>query len=212
MASVDTMRLILRGRGGHGSQPQVCRDPIVAGAQIVTAVQTVVSRGLSALESGVVSFGSFQAGGADNVIPSVAELTGSIRTLSPEVRQRVHTRLRDLVEGMGPALGVQVDLRINQEYPVLVNDTACAEAVARVASGLGFEVSAEELPLLASEDFAYFANAIPSAYFFLGAGIEGQETPGCHHPDFDFDDDLIAKGASVFMGLIEDRLVSRQSV
>jgi amidohydrolase len=208
MAAVDTIRLVLRGRGGHGSQPQTCRDPIVAGAQIVTAVQTVVSRGLSALESGVVSFGSFQAGGADNVIPSVAELTGSIRTLNPGVRERVHARLRGLVEGMGPALGVQVDLRINPEYPVLVNDSACAEVVARVASKLGFDVSDEQLPLLASEDFAFFANEIPSAYFFLGAGVEGQDTPGCHHPDFDFDDDLIAKGAAVFMGLLEDRLAA----
>lgn len=206
MAAVDTIHLTIRGRGGHGSQPQTCRDPIVAGAQIVTAVQTVVSRGLSALESAVVSFGSFHAGKANNVIPSSAELSGSIRTLDPGVRQRVHARLREVIEGLAPGLGVQAELSILGEYPVLVNDPRCAAIVARVGERAGLEVSADQLPLLASEDFAYFAERIPACYFFLGAGVEGRETPSCHHPDFDFDDDLISQGIGVFLGLVEDRI------
>ena len=206
MAAVDSIRLVLRGRGGHGSQPETCRDPIVAGAQIVSAVQTVVSRGLSGLECAVVSFGTFHAGEANNVIPSAAELTGSIRTLDPGVRDRVHARLREVIEGMAPGLGVRADLSIQPEYPVLVNDSGCAQVVHRVAERVGLEVSDQGLPILASEDFAYFAQVVPATYFLLGAGVAGEDTPSCHHPDFDFDDDLISKGIAMFVGLVEDRL------
>jgi len=208
MAAVDTIDLVLQGRGGHGAQPQTCRDPIVAGAQIVSAVQTVISRGVSALEQAVVSFGSFHAGEANNVIPSTAQLTGSIRTLDPAVRDRVHARVREVVEGLAPALGVRAELSIDAEYPVLVNDPRCAAIVARVGQQAGLEVSSADLPLLASEDFAYFAEEIPAAYFFLGAGVEGEDTPTCHHPDFDFDDDLIEQGIAVFLGLVEDRIAA----
>lgn len=209
MAAVDTIDLVLRGRGGHGAQPQTCRDPIVAGAQIVSAVQTVISRGVSALESAVVSFGSFHAGEANNVIPSTAALSGSIRTLDAGVRDLVHARLREVVEGLAPALGVRAELSIEAEYPVLVNDSRCAAIVARVGEQAGLEVSSQDLPLLVSEDFAFFAEAVPAAYFFLGAGIEGEDTPTCHHPDFDFDDDLISQGIAVFLGLVEDRIASQ---
>ena len=105
-------------------------------------------------------------------------------------------------------MGVVPELVIQAEYPVLNNDPGCAEAVRRVATKLvGAErVSGAGLPLTASEDFAFFAEAVPSAYFFLGAGKLGEETPGCHHPDFDFDDDLLEVGVRMFLGLCADRL------
>ncbi|MCB9889621.1 MAG: amidohydrolase [Planctomycetes bacterium] len=210
MAQVDSVSLVLCGVGGHGSQPQHCRDPIVAGAQVITAAQTVVSRHLSALESGVVSFGSFHAGRANNVIPGRAELLGSIRSLSPTTRQRIHDGLRQVVEGVAAGMGVHAELRIDSEYPVLRNDVGCAEAVGDAARALGVAVADAGLPLLASEDFAYFAQARPSAYFFLGAGSPVGTTPGCHHPDFDFDDDLLSLGVSMFLAIAELRLAAQR--
>ena len=208
MAQVDSFYLTLTGVGGHGSQPDRCRDPIVAGAQVVTAIQTVVSRGIGALDSGVVSVGSFRAGDADNVIPGEARMTGTIRSLGGATRDRIFARLREVVEGVAVGMGVQADLVIKAHYPVLVNDDACAATVLRVAERLFPEAEngAAGLPLLASEDFAFFTEKIAGAYFFLGAGVPDAATPGCHHPDFDFDDDLIERGIRMFLGILEDRL------
>ena len=209
MAQVDNFTVNIEGVGGHGSQPDRCKDPIAAGAQIITAIQTVVSRNLGALEAGVVSVCSFQAGAANNVIPGTARLLGTIRTLDRSTRQTIHDSLSRVVEGVGQAMSVRADLEIQPHYPALINHEGCVEAVARVAARVlpDLQVREDLLPLFASEDFAYFAELAPAAYFFLGAGIASKETPGCHHPDFDFDDDLISQGVRMFLGLVEDRLL-----
>ena len=170
----------------------------------------MVARGIGALETAVVSVGSFRGGAANNVIPDSVTLLGTIRSLSPSTRDRVHARIREVVEGVAAGLGVTHELAIEPEYPVLVNDPDCAATVARVAADLDADLapSGEGLPLLASEDFAYFAQVVPSAYFFLGAGVPGAATPGCHHPDFDFDDDLIERGVRIFVGIVTDRIRS----
>lgn len=208
MAQVHRLSVLIGGVGGHGSQPQLCRDPILAGAQLVTALQSVVSRGLGYEGGAVVSVCSFQAGTTDNVIPGEARLLGTIRTFEPRVTERVLERIREVVAGVASTFGVHTDLEITPGYPVLVNDVGCAEAVARVArvtSGVE-RVSGEELPIAGGEDFAYFAETIPAAYFFLGAGRPGEVTPMCHHPAFDFDDDLLPLGMRLFVGLVFDRL------
>jgi len=207
LAQVDNFHLRLVGEGGHGGQPHRCRDPIVAAAQTVSALQTVVSRSVGPHHSAVVSVGSLQGGTTNNVIPRTAEILGTIRTFDPTVREEVHRRVRDIVGSVGHAMGVEPELDIQPEYPVLNNDAGLAAAVEEVAGGiLGPErVSDAGLPLAVSEDFAFFAEVIPAAYFFLGAGGPDQETPGCHHPDFDFDDDLLETGVRVFLGLCEAR-------
>lgn len=210
MANVVELHLSVRGRGAHGSQPQVARDPIVAGAHLVTALQTVVSRGLGYEGGAVVSVCEFHAGEANNVIPDAARLSGTIRTFSEAVTERVLARVEEVCRGTAATFGVEVDLQPQRGYPVLVNDAECAAAVARVAERLvgRQRVSAEDLPMAGGEDFAYFTQAIPGAYFFLGAGRPGEDTPGCHHPDFDFDDRLIPLGMQMFLGLVADRLGS----
>lgn len=206
MAQVHNFEISVRGKGGHGSQPQSCRDPIVAGAALVTALQSVVSRGLSASGGAVVSVCTFEAGTTSNVIPDVARLAGTIRSYSEEVTTRVLSRFREVTAGIGATYGVEVDLALEAGYPVLVNDADCVAAVERVGRQVGMELSREGLPMAGGEDFAYFAKAVPSAYFFLGAGLEGEDTPGCHHPDFDFDDGLIPVGMQMFLGLVRERL------
>jgi amidohydrolase len=207
MAQVHTFEITVRGKGGHGSQPQDCRDPILAGSALVVALQSVVSRGLSAAGGGVVSVCSFEAGTTNNVIPEFARLTGTIRSFSQAVTERVVSRVREVAKGVGATYGVAVDLALETSYPVLVNHPDCVAAVARVAGSLGsLEVSDLGLPMAGGEDFAYFAAEIPGAYFFLGSGREGEDTPGCHHPDFDFDDELIPTGMQMFLGLVRDRV------
>ena len=208
MAQVHTLHVTIDGVGGHGSTPERCRDPIVAGAHFVSALQTVVSRGLGYDGGAIVSVCRFDAGRTHNVIPSQARLTGTIRTFAPERTERVLSRIREIATGTEAMFGVRVGLDIDVGYPVLNNDETCAVAVANAAQAAGAPVSGSALPLGASEDFAYFAQTVPSAFFFLGAGVSGQDTPGCHHPDFDFDDDLIPLGMRVFLGVTADRLTA----
>jgi amidohydrolase len=207
MAEVHTFEISVRGKGGHGSQPQDCRDPIVAGAALIGALQTAVSRGLSAAGGAVVSVCSFEAGNTHNVIPEIARMTGTIRSFSAAVTERVIARVREIAKGIGATYGVTVDLALETGYPVLVNDPGCVAAVGRVAETIeSLTLQQEGLPMAGGEDFAYFAAELPSAYFFLGTGREGEDTPGCHHPDFDFDDELIPTGMRMFLGLVRDRV------
>lgn len=208
MAQVHTFTVRITGRGGHGSQPQQCRDPIVAGAHLVTSLQTVVARGLGYEGGAVVSVGAFLAGEAGNVIPGEAELRGTIRSFDPAVTERVLARFDEVTRGVAATFGVTVEVDMETGYPVLENHPTCAQAVARVAAAVVGEArcSDAELPMAGGEDFAYMAQAIPAAYFFLGAGRPGEVTPGCHHPDFDFDDDLIETGIRMMLGIVRDRL------
>ncbi|NVB39430.1 amidohydrolase [Pseudenhygromyxa sp. WMMC2535] len=206
MAQVHTFEITVRGRGGHGSQPQDCRDPIVAGAALVGALQTVVSRGLGAAGGAVLSVCSFESGTTSNVIPEFARMTGTIRSYSAAVTERVLSRAREICKGVGMTHGVEVDLALEASYPVLVNHPECVAAVQRVSQQVGLAASSEGLPMAGGEDFAYFAAEVPAAYFFLGAGREGEDTPGCHHPDFDFEDELIPIGMQMFLGLVRERL------
>jgi amidohydrolase len=208
MAHTHSFSLTVTGVGGHGSQPQLVRDPIVAASHLVVALQTVVSRGLSYDGGAVVSVGKFDAGSTDNVIPDQAHLLGTIRSFAPAVTERVLERMHEVVDGIASTFGVKTQLQIKDGYPVLMNDQACAEAVARVGRRLYGEdaVSADELPMAGGEDFAYMAAAKPSAYFFIGTGDGRGTTPGCHHPDFDFEDRIISQGIRMFVGLVADRL------
>lgn len=210
MAQVHSLTIVIRGKGGHGSQPQLCRDPIVAGAHLVSALQTVVARGLGYAGGAVVSITQFTAGTTHNVIPDVARLRGTVRTFEPEVTERVLGRLREVASGVAVSFAVEIDLQIEVSYPVLSNDPGCAAAVRRVGEALlgAEQVSDAGLPMAGGEDFAYFVREVPGAYFFLGARRGEQETPVCHHPDFDFDDDLIPTGIAVFLGIVRARLAA----
>jgi amidohydrolase len=210
LAQVHTLTLTITGKGGHASQPQVCRDPIVAGAHLVAALQTVVARGLGYTGGAVVSITQFTAGTTHNVIPGSALLRGTVRTFHPEVGERVLDRIREVVDGTAATFGVRVELDVEVGYPVTMNDAGCAAAVARVAQDVvgPARVTDAGLPCAGAEDFAYLAAAVPGAYFFLGARRGEEDTPVCHHPDFDFDDDLIPTGMAVMLGLCRDRLAA----
>ena len=206
MAQYHDFEITVRGRGGHGGAPEHARDPIVAGAALVTSLQSVVSRGLGGAGGAVVSVCTFEAGDTTNVIPEFARMTGTVRSFTETATERVLSRMREIAAGIGTAYGVEIDVAFETGFPVLYNDPTCVDAVTRVADSVaGIQASSEGLPMSASEDFSYFAAEVPAAYFFLGAGREGEDTPGCHHPDFDFDDELIPVGLEMFLGLVRDR-------
>lgn len=211
MAQVHTFEIELIGKGGHGSQPQLCRDPIVAASHLVSALQTVVSRGFGYEGGAVLSVCSFHAGTTNNVLPERARLSGTIRTFDPAATARTLERFREVIRGVASSFGVECNETIEVGYPVLMNDPGCAEVVRRVAAeALGeAQVKPAELPMAGGEDFAYFAEARPSAYFFLGARRGEEDTPVCHHPDFDFDDRLIPLGVELFLRIVWDRMAAR---
>jgi amidohydrolase len=204
MSSVNDLRITVSGTGGHAAMPHQCVDPIVVGAALVNAFQTVVSRSTAPSDSAVVSITRFQAGRANNIIPSTAELGGTIRTLSAAVRSAVATRIRELADGIGRAHGAQITVEIAAGYPALVNDPALVQSGIRAAQLLGFKP--EQLLTLqvqgGAEDFAHYAECIPAAFFFLGArNVEKRCCHPHHHPQFDIDEAALALGTALLAQL-----------
>lgn len=207
MASVHDLVFEIRGIGGHASQPQATRDPLVAGAALITALQSVVSRNISATDSAVLSICTFEGGEANNVIPDRARLTGTLRTFDAAVAKTIVERIQTICRGVAQSYDVRIRAEIDALYPVLVNHAGCAEAVREAAHAVmgPNHVTGEGLPLAAAEDFGRFTERVPGAYFFLGAG-ENVDSPGCHHPDFDFDDQLLPMAMRLFVRLVENRV------
>ena len=204
MASADFFVVKLEGKGGHAAFPHNCVDVIVAGAQIVTALQTIVSRNVDPLESGVVSVARFTAGNTDNILPQSAELEGTVRTLSPAVRDLVERRFREIVAGIAAASGVRFTIDYRRNYPVTINppkQTEFAAGVARGAVGAD-KVRTDEPPVMGAEDFSFMLEARPGAFVWLGNG----DTAGLHHPEYDFNDAALPYGIAYFTRIVETAL------
>ncbi len=206
MASADTLDIEIEGVGGHAARPHLAVDTILVGAQIINAVQSVVSRNVDPLKSAVVSICMFQAGNTDNVIPQTAQLRGTARALAPDVRDLLEERLRKLVEGTAALHGATARLRYRRGYPVLVNHDAQAAFAAAVAADIAGSphVETQMAPVMGAEDFAYMLEARPGAFIFVGNG----DSAGLHHPAYDFNDDLIPVGTSYWVRLVETALAA----
>ncbi len=201
MAAVDTFHIDIKGHGGHGAFPHETRDPVVAAAGMVQAIQTIVSRNHYALEDLVVSVTQIHTGSAENIVPETAYVNGTIRSFDENVRQMVHRRLDEVIAGQAASYGVAADLRIEEGYPATVNhpdETEFAAKVAREISGAD-QVRTDRSREMGAEDFAFMLNARPGAYLLLGQG----EGPALHHPAFDFNDAVAPVGASYFARLVE---------
>lgn len=201
MAAVDTLHVEVTGQGGHGAFPHETRDPVIAAAGMVQAIQTIVSRNRHAADELVVSVTQIHTGSADNIIPETAYINGTIRSFDPGVRQMVWRRLKEIVAGQAASYGVAATLGIEEGYPATVNDPARAAFAADVAREVAGEgaVTADRPREMGAEDFAYMLNARPGAYLFLGQGTGA----GLHHPAFDFNDDVAPVGASFLARLVE---------
>jgi amidohydrolase len=209
MASADRFTVKLLGRGGHGAMPHQSRDPIVAAAQIVTALQTIVSRNVAPSDSAVISVTRIQAGETYNVTPESAEIWGTTRCFSEPVREIIQQRMVEIIEGIASAFQLDTEIDYKPGYPATINTSSEADLAAVAAAQTVGEARVHRAlpPTMGAEDFAYFLNERPGCYVWLGSGSSA-DSPGLHHPYFDFNDAVIPVGASYWVHLVESRLAA----
>lgn len=201
MAAVDTFRIHIQGKGGHGAYPHETVDPIPPALSIAQACQTIVSRNVSPREDLVVSVTMINSGSADNVIPDKAFVGGTVRTFNPKVRDMVERRMGEIAAGTAAAFGVEIELDYERGYPPTVNHAANVDKAAEVAREVAGDANVEtdRDREMGAEDFSYMLEARPGAFLFLGQG----EGPSVHHPKYDFNDEIAPVGASFFARLVE---------
>jgi hippurate hydrolase len=205
MASTDAIDILIEGLGGHAARPHKCIDSVLVGAELITALQSIVSRSIDPLESAVISMCEFHAGNARNVIPQTAVLRGTVRTLTAEVRELVEKRVREVVAGVAQMSGAKIDLVYERGYPVVVNHAQQTEFATQVAKEVAGDANVHEMPpLMGAEDFAYMLQQRPGAFIFCGNG----NSAGLHHPAYNFDDNAIVFGTSYWIRLVENTLAA----
>ena len=204
MAAADAFDIAIEGEACHAAWPHVGTDPIVAAASMIGALQTIASRNVEPLESVVVSVTQVHAGTAYNIIPGEARLAGTVRTLTPEVRQLARRRLGEIAEGVARAHGCRAIVDYQQGYPPTVNHPEAVEIFRNVAGeafGPGRVLELEQ-PVMGGEDFAFYGQVVPACFFALGLVPDGAAIPAeLHQPTFNFNDDAIATGVEIFCRL-----------
>lgn len=204
MAAVDTLRFKVQGKGGHGGWPHATRDPIVAASAMVMNLQSIVSRNISPLNSAVVSIGTFKAGTANNVIPEVVEITGTVRSFDPDDRQILSKRIKEILESTARTYMVDVEIEYIFDLPAVYNSEeltnlaydACKEIV-------GEDGIVDPIPSMGGEDFSIFTKKIPGFFFWLGVGNKEKNMNYVwHNPKFDGDDRAIINASSVMSNMV----------
>jgi amidohydrolase len=204
MAAADFVTIEIEGVGGHAARPHLTVDPVVVGAHIITSIQSIVGRNVDPVKSAVVSITVVKAGTTDNVIPQRVRLDGTARSLSEDVRVLVEERLRTLVENTAAAFGAKGKLTYRRNYPVLVNHERQTEFAGDVASEIAgaAQVDRELPPMMGAEDFSFMLNERPGAFIWIGNG----PSAGLHHPEYNFNDEIIPFGTSYWVRLVETAL------
>lgn len=209
MAGGELFNIKVTGKGGHGAIPNVTIDPIVAASQIVTALQTIVSRNVSPMDTAVVSVTTLHSGTAFNVIPEEATLGGTIRTFDPFVRRKVLERFEQVVRGTAEALGCQVELTIKRITPPLINDPAISANVQETSRRLfpGSDLRTAGYLTMGAEDAAFLLEKVNGCFFFVGSANKDRHLDyGHHHPKFDFDEEALIHGSALMAAAAMDLL------
>jgi len=206
MAGRTYFKLVISGKGGHGSSPHMANDPIVAGAHFVTAIQTIISRRLNPFDVGVITIGSFDGKGVFNVIKDSVELEGDVRYMTDETQELIEKEVRRIVKGLGEEFGVTCELDYVADYPPLYNNP---EIVAEILETLQNSEEKEikevvEFPMFSgSEDFAYYAKRFPGAFIYAGSAPKGVENAYFnHHPKWDVDEDALLVAAKAVAEIV----------
>jgi amidohydrolase len=208
MAAAETVKIVVTGKGGHGALPHLAVDPVLAAAQIVAGLQSIVARNVSPLKTAVVSIGAIHGGEAFNVIPPAVVMKGTIRTFDPEVRTLVLARFEQIVHRIAEAFGCQAQIEATFLTPAVVNDPRIAGRV----QGLVGQVLPEskldtEDRTMGSEDMAYILQAVPGCFMFLGSANAGERLDAPHHhPRFDFDEQVLPRAAALMAAAAADFL------
>ncbi|MEQ8587664.1 MAG: M20 aminoacylase family protein [Thalassobaculaceae bacterium] len=204
MAARDNFEITIRGRGSHGAMPHHGIDPVLVGAHMVMALQSITSRNLDPLKALVISVTQFHAGHAFNVVPDDMVLRGTCRVFDPEVQDSLPDRITKIMDGVCATFGAEAELNYIRGYPATINNPEQAGVAADIAERVAGadRVDRAPKPVMGAEDFSYMLNQRPGAYIWAGNG----DTAGVHHPDYDFNDDGLPHGASFWAQLVEDRL------
>jgi len=205
-ASESLFEIRITGKGGHASMPHVGVDAITVGAEMVMALQTIISRKMPPSSGAVVSVTEFITDGQRNVLPGQAILKGDVRARHPEDRQAVNKFMQQIVDGIAATHAVEVELQFNTEFIEAINAEAPTEAVVATGKALGLATIGDRPPMSFSEDFAHFSAAVPGCFFLLGNGEDGPNAQPLHAADYDFNDDLLPIGAEFWARLVKDRL------
>ncbi|RCW85872.1 M20 aminoacylase family protein [Paracoccus lutimaris] len=203
MAAADQFDIVVTGKGGHAAKPHDTIDTTLVAAQITVALQSIVSRNLDPLKSGVVSVCVVETDStAHNVIPQVVKLKGTARSLDPEVRDLLEAGIKRIAPNVAAAYGATAEVQYDRGYPVTMNHPEATVHAAEVARSIAGDVNTEMAPMMGGEDFSYMLLERPGAYIFVGNG----DTAMVHHPAYDFDDNAIPAGSSWYAGMIEARM------
>lgn len=199
MASMGRFDLKIIGKGGHGAMPHQCVDALEVGTQVVSALQRIASRHINPLEPAVVTVGSFHAGNTFNVIPEIAEMSGTVRSFNRETWFSWEKRLKTIVCGVCDSMGASYELNYEQGYPPLKNNRRMSELVRECAvETVGEEHVCEPEPAMVGEDMAYYLERSEGCFFLLGVGVGGKEQPRLHNPRFDFNEKVLSLGVELF--------------
>ncbi len=207
MGAYDIFEIVATGRGGHAAMPHLGRDPMPFAAHLINALQTIVARNIHPLEAGVVSVTQVHGGDTWNVIPQEVVLRGTARSFQPAVQDLIEKRMGEIVAGLAATFDMTATLRYERRYPATINTAAeTKHALAAAIALVGAEnVDTNPTPSMGSEDFAFMLQKKPGCYIWLGGG-RGPGTHNLHHPQYDFNDDALAIGASYWVTLAEQQL------
>ncbi len=208
-AAVDEFDLTIKGSSSHGARPQDGIDTIVVTANLINAIQSIVSRNIDPIDSAVITIGKIEGGYRRNIIADEVRLEGTCRSLTPEVRDKLEKRLKEILKGLCSSYGCEYDLDYRREYPPLINEEGVIDRVKRVAEDiLGKEKVIEiKEPTLGGEDFAFFLQKVPGSFFLVGSRNEEKGITAPHHnPYFNIDEDCLAIGMEVMVNAVLDFL------
>jgi amidohydrolase len=207
MASAADVQITVRGVGGHGAMPEHTRDPILASAHIISALQSIVSRDVAGLDTAVLSICNIHGGQANNVIPSEVKLGGTLRAFRPETHERASQRLSQIAVNTGAALGCEVEAYVDLMVPSLINDAGVNERLREVFSDKGVKLSSG-VRTMVSEDMAWFLRNTPGTFLFVGsANAERNLSFAHHHPRFDFDEDALPIAAGLLASAVAEYVI-----
>ena len=204
-SSESLFEIKIRGMSGHSSMPQLGRDAITIGAEVVQALQTIISRRIAPGSGAVVSTTEFISNGQRNVLAGETIIKGDVRTRRPDDRKKIELYLNQIASGIASAHGIEIEVFFETEFIETINHIKPTEAVLRTAKNNGLKIT-DCKPMSFSEDFAHFSNAVPGCFFLLGNGMDGANNKPLHSSDYDFNDDLLPIGADFWASLVKNRL------
>jgi len=208
LAAADRFTIKVIGKGGHAASPHVTKDPILAAGHLITQIHSIVSRNINPLESGVVTIGKVSGGTAFNIIPDEVELLGTMRSLTPQVREELKNRIEQVIKGVVHSFGMDYRFGFQYGYPVLINNQEMSKLVASACSkGIGEENVEVLKPSMGAEDFAYYLEKVPGSFFRLGCRNEEKGIIHPYHSSiFEIDEEVLPFGVEMFVRIIDEYL------